>query len=72
MIDCCKNLYLYAMFCTFRIGPEEEDNTNLNDYKEYINEYIIYVQDYDEKKEIISIIGYKFLTKNMYFEVIVR
>jgi hypothetical protein len=37
------------------------------DFKEYINEYIIYVQDYDEKKEIISIIGYKFLSKNMYF-----
>ena len=37
-------------------------------YKEYINEYIIYVQDYDENKEIISIIGYKFLSKNMYFD----
>ena len=38
MIDCCKKLYLYVMFCTFRIGPvEEEDNTNLNDYKEYLN-----------------------------------
>lgn len=38
------------------------------DYKEYIDEYIIYVQDYDEKKEIITIIGYKFLSKNMYFD----
>ena len=37
MIDCCKNLYLYVIFFTFRVGPEEEDNTNLNDYKEYIN-----------------------------------
>ena len=36
MIDCCKNLYLYAMFCTFRIGPVEEEETQ-NDYKEYLN-----------------------------------
>ena len=37
-------------------------------YKKIINEYIIYVQDYDDKKEIISIVGYKFLSKNNYFD----
>ena len=39
MIDCCYNVYLYAIFCTFRIGPEEDDENNLtnNDYKEYLN-----------------------------------
>lgn len=37
-------------------------------YKKYINEYIIYVQDYNNDKEIISIKGYKFLSKNNYFD----
>jgi len=36
MIDCCKNIYLYAIYFTFRIGPEEEENLD-DDYKEYIN-----------------------------------
>ena len=36
MIDCCYNVYLYAIFCTFRIGPEEDQDTQ-SDYKEYIN-----------------------------------
>ena len=35
MIDCCYNVYLYAIFCTFRIGPQEEETQN--DYKEYLN-----------------------------------
>jgi hypothetical protein len=35
MIDCCRNIYLYAIYFTFRIGPEEENPDN--DYKEYIN-----------------------------------
>jgi len=37
MIDCCKNLYLYAIFCTFRIGPEDEEPPSDDNYKEYIN-----------------------------------
>ena len=37
MIDCCKNIYLYVIYFTFRIGPEEEENNPDDDYKEYIN-----------------------------------
>ena len=36
MFDCCQNIYLYAIYFTFRIGPEEEKNPD-DDYKEYIN-----------------------------------
>ena len=35
MIDCCQNIYLYAIYFTFRIGPEED--TYQEDYKEFIN-----------------------------------
>lgn len=36
-------------------------------YKKLINEYIIYVIDYNDDKQIISIKGYKFLSNNNYF-----
>ena len=37
MIDCCYNVYLYSIFCTFKIGPDEEETETQNDYKEYLN-----------------------------------
>tara|TARA_B100000902_G_C27305449_1_gene915174 strand:+ start:92 stop:1030 length:939 start_codon:yes stop_codon:yes gene_type:complete len=36
-------------------------------YKNIINEYIIYVQDYNDDTNIITIKGYKFLSTNNYF-----
>lgn len=41
-------------------------------YKHIISEYIIFVQDYDNSKETISIKGYKFLTENEYFNTYIQ
>jgi hypothetical protein len=37
--DCCQGLYYYAIFFSFRIGPEEDKDETEN-YKEFLHEQI--------------------------------
>ena len=41
-------------------------------YKDIMNDYIIFVQDFDNTKQIINIRCYKFLSKNSYFNTYIQ
>lgn len=78
----CKNKCPpFQKKCIFCKGEDFEDKSDSRacisseahiKYKDYINEYIVYVEDYNKITNTISIKGYKFISKNAYFDTYIQ
>lgn len=66
---------LYCKSTDFKDNSDSRASISSNahiKYKHVINEYIIFVQDYNDSTDTISVKGFKFLSANHYFDTYIQ